>query len=151
MMPRLTADWDAIIASVPLDKGAGVVTSRDKSGGFVPRKKILHACDVHSPAPLKTKAITKEHRKSQGFQDFTGLRVGRLFVVGLADFENANRDGGWVVRCACGYYEHRKSKTLKKYVADPARAMCTECDYLSELRKGNGGVQFPKQTVGAKR
>ena len=67
-------------------------------------------------------------------EDLTGRRIGRFVVKGLGLKRPGDGKAVWVVRCDCGAYEHRTSRTLKK--GDTGRTMCSHCDYLAELKAG---------------
>ena len=67
--------------------------------------------------------------------NLTGSKVGKLTVLGMADFPGRKHHAAWVVRCVCGYYETRKAKALRD-TAYAERAACSECDYVAELKAG---------------
>jgi hypothetical protein len=125
--------WDKILTSAPLN--ADAAKARDGKGEhWTPE---VHRPDTarrsHAPFPMKrVKAM-------YAGADITGLVVGKLRVVGLADIpgKSKKQPAAWVVRCVCGYYETRSAKALRspEYAAS-GRAMCTECDYLTELKAG---------------
>ena len=48
--------------------------------------------------------------------NLTGLRVGRLKVIGFS----ANRNARWVCRCDCGMYTLRKTSALRRGTAAPS-------------------------------
>lgn len=119
MARRLTTDWSAVLASAPLDKKAAVVAG-GKGAHWEPKLKPHdheYARSVDGPLPTKPVA--------PGEEDLTGRKVGRFTVIGKAAGAQ-----GWVVRCACGAYERRRSKTLTQ--SDPlgAATMCVVCDKL---------------------
>lgn len=117
--------WDRVISSAPLNTDAA--KARDGGGvHWTPEiKQSPGKVRSHAPLPMKT--------VPPGL-NLTGLKVGRLTVIGLAA-KNTSGGAAWVVRCVCGYYETRKARTLRRpgYAAD---AMCDECRYLHELRSG---------------
>lgn len=117
--------WDAVLASTPLNTTAARVTSK----GFqyqVTAKFSEQSWDA--PPPLVR--ITRKLTANASFTDFTGRRVGRLTVIGLA------ADGVWVCRCSCGRYVGRRAKGIKK---NSAEAMCNHCDYARKLRENASG------------
>lgn len=68
--------------------------------------------------------------------DFTGLKKGRLTVIGLfAGYGNPAQPYSrfwksticWVVRCSCGVYETRTAKSLRK-IDNIDHSMCFACD-----------------------
>lgn len=128
-MSKLATNWDALLASVPANRAAAL-DANAKGTEFRPAKEIIKEWDRRSHAPFPTKRVPFG-------VDLTGLKVGRLTVIGLADLdERKAKSAAWVVRCACGYYEIRRSKSLRS-PAYAARAMCSHCDYQTELRAGN--------------
>ena len=78
-----------------------------------------------------------KRRKDTWAVDLTGLKVGKLTVLGVADFPDRREKtpAAWVVRCVCGYYETRRAKTLRK-PGYAERAECSECHYVAELKAG---------------
>lgn len=152
-----TTNWDAVIASTPMNRDAAIVAS-GKGGAFVPRKAgIVQPWDAHSDAPLPIAPVTEKMRRLPKFVDLSGTEIGKLTVVGISSTKDRNRSGhAWVVRCRCGKYEHRRTKSLRNMMSiagiEPIkRAECKECDYTREMLAGRTGVAFPKQTLGAKK
>lgn len=142
-MSKLTTNWDALLASAPQNRQAAFFAN-GKGGAFVPRKQIIHERDVHTRNPIPTRPF------GGGSKDLTGLKIGRLTVIGLAVQrpKSKKQKGCWVVRCLCGAFEIRKAKYLQN--ADPTRAECKECDHLHQMQLGQTGVEFPKITVRAR-
>lgn len=89
---------------------------------------------VISDVPLPTRPWPATAR---GQDNLTGRIIGRLTVVGLSA-DSAKSEGGarWVVRCACGNYEHKRTRALRNPVF-PSRMMCRRCDYVAEMVAGN--------------
>lgn len=127
-----TVDYDRLASSAPLNKAAAADYSA--TGEAFEPKTIEWRWDTPPPMrPIPPDAPS-----------LLGLRVGRLRVVGLLDAEPKRREMGlskpakgarWVVRCDCGAYEARKSKTLTDPKNIP-RLMCSHCDYVSQLVGG---------------
>jgi hypothetical protein len=136
---KLATNWDALVASAPLNKQAALDASA-KGGAFVPRVKF-HP-DTHIHAEIQPKI-----RKAHSSDDLTGRIFGRLKVLGLADLPNRNpgRKTAWVVQCICGRYENRKAKGLKD--GSPQSLQCAACLYKENILKGKSKVEFPKITV----
>lgn len=116
-MSMRTSNWDAMIASAPLDKQAAMI--RDGRGGAEDIK--IDNCYKEQPA---LRAYTG------GSEDITGQRFGRLTVVGLSDI-----NGSWVCRCDCGHYARQKLKALRSQ-AEKGRAECGLCDYVHRAERG---------------
>ncbi len=120
---------DRIVTSAPVNRTSAQVVARGEH--WEPRKKLVHSWDYSSDLPLPVAPFPGPEEA-----DMTGLKVGRLAVVGYAEVQSNRHVGGatWVVRCSCGRFERRKTRTLKKSV--PARLMCVQCDYLDQMKKG---------------
>lgn len=126
-----TVQWDRVISSTPLNTDAA--KARD-GGGVHWEPEIKQAQGkVRSHAPFPMKPIKSKYKDD----DLTGLKVGKLTVIGLGDFPGRSKKSpaAWVVRCVCSYYETRTAKTLRnpEYAKTAA---CDECNYLAELKAG---------------
>lgn len=98
--------------------------------------------------------IDRKLTKDPNFQDFTGIKFGRLTVMGLSkeyirsfmrrafdlgngkfQIEHKQRNRGgfckWIVRCNCGYYEERTTKQIKK-ACELDR--CYVCHHLIKIK-----------------
>jgi hypothetical protein len=60
--------------------------------------------------------------------DLTGLRVGRLTVVGLCDETRQGKKARWCVRCDCGSHERRTAKGMQSESSD----RCQACEMQSK-------------------
>ncbi|PWT89281.1 MAG: hypothetical protein C5B54_09200 [Acidobacteria bacterium] len=133
--------FDRLFSSVPANSAAARVTSR----GTHYDKKLKEAPEiVHSDCPLPMQgadAIRWRKRTSPDFTDLTGTKTGRLTVIGLADikYRDPNKKTPWVVRCACGKYEHRSSKAIKNpnNSEDACRA-CRDWQYVKRRYREMG-------------
>ena len=68
---------------------------------------------THWDAPPRMRGPRATELRDPSFSDLTGLKTGRVVVVGiLAD--NTARYQRWVVRCVCGHYETRRAKALRE-------------------------------------
>lgn len=104
--------------STPLDKTAALVV-----GKGVHHEYSTHEGNRDSPLPLGVKEFVVQ----PDTVDLSGLRVGRVLVIGPSvDFNQR-----WVCRCDCGTYVVRKSKGLKQGVAVP----CGQCHMLALAKK----------------
>lgn len=97
---------DSVIEDVakrrkPINKQAALVTSRGFD--YEPDKQVS---PNDSDTPL---AIKKNLEVNQNFTDLTGVRFGRLLVLGFS----ADKKKKWVCRCDCGKYTLRASKAIK--------------------------------------
>lgn len=122
--PR-TMDFDAIAAAAPLNREASSV--RDGSGeGWADRHNP--AGQAHWKAPPPSLDTLRP-----GAPDFTGQRFGRLTAVRFfGATSKKNPEACWLVRCACGDYELRRVKTLRR-AGDPDDC-CMECKALKALQ-----------------
>lgn len=122
-----TMNWDAVAAAAPLDRQASTV--RDGSGEHDTPRRLPNENYVHSETPLPVRAPLPNS------VDLTGRGLGRMVVIGLAPPKGGrNVKAAWVVRCACGRFEHRTAK----YICNPAAnadACCIQCDRVDRLRR----------------
>lgn len=119
--------FDEILSSSPANRSAATVTS--KGTHYVPDMKIAEHI-VHSDAPLPMKPLPND----PSCVDLRGVKYGRLTVLGMADTKrgNGSNGGAWVVRCACGDYEHRTTRAIRR--AHP-EDRCKVCDDLVRKRR----------------
>lgn len=77
--------------------------------------------------------------------DLTGLSLGRLVVVGYHRTKNKQsslESHSWVVRCACGMYETRTSKSILRtldgttILKEGFQPMCQRCESTYRMRRG---------------
>lgn len=108
--------------NLPIDKIAALVVHKPKeqTRDF---RRIEGYISSMSPLPLGVFNGIKEH-------DLTGVKYGRLTVIGFALFRPNNwktstNSARWVVKCSCGRYEIRTTKSIKKAYTQSAR--CREC------------------------
>lgn len=135
--------FDAVLASTPLNGNAGSVTSRGTS--WTPKQECPPD-QMHWTAPPPMIAFTEAKRLYDSayntLPNLTGEKFGRFTVIGVLDDYKPKRGLRWVVRCACGDYEARKSKTIRKFQANPRPEgegrggdRCHNCDTLLEIRR----------------
>lgn len=80
-----------------------------------------------------------------GVTDLAGVASGRLTVI---RYHCRGKSGSrWLVRCACGDYEIRKTKAITECV-DPDHS-CHACDRVKILRKRAAGISTPTSRQGA--
>lgn len=133
-----TADLDAVIASVPIDKTA----ARQMSKGihWEPKLEIAQT-HVHQDAPTL-------RRVPSHIVDLTGRTFGRLTVVGLfhekGSFGQRKKLGEiWQVRCQCGQYETRRGKGIQFRTNHDD--CCIKCSYAKGL--ANKGTRAKRKHV----
>jgi len=119
-----------ILTSAPIDRKAAMVTARGVH--WEPARNVLAPEQVRSDTPLPTRPYPADFLPTE---NMTGHKVDRLTVIGLAANKPGQKRTRWVVRCACGAYEHRRRAFL---ISDQAkeRARCTRCDYTAEMIAG---------------
>lgn len=128
----MRTNFSIIAPLYPVDSTAARVTGRGEH--WKSRKKA-------SPSEIRNENVLRTMPFPAGAKpehNITGLKVGRLTVLGLAveqPRQGSSTGASWVVRCACGAYEHRKAKALKS-PAYARRAMCSQCDNLEEIKAG---------------
>lgn len=119
----MRVDYDRFAALAPVDKGAAQ-TLRMRGETYEPPVANDHSRWL-APPPLKPTPPNAE--------DLTGIRYGRLLVMGLhAELKDPGR---WVVRCDCGAYEARRARTLRS--GERTGTMCSHCDATAEVISGN--------------
>lgn len=119
-----TTNFDAVAAAAPLNREASTV--RDGSGDLWEPK--IKATTKHWNAPPPPEAERPEDRP-----DLSGRVIDRLTVI---RYHGPRKGGFWLVRCACGDYELRRSKFIEN---PPPRSgeqvhACAACDYLHHIR-----------------
>jgi hypothetical protein len=112
-----------IHARVPINR----IAARAISAGvaYKPQKTIRN---LDTDLPIKTREPTQTERRSNGFVDLSGQRVGRFTVIGMASQINAM----WVVRCDCGRYTTRTAKAIKN--PQNTNDRCEHCRHLAFLK-----------------
>lgn len=107
----------------PVNRTAALVVSRGEH--FEP--EVDTSKMVYSDTPLPIKRPTNAAKSNPAYKDLTGLRNGRLTVMGLY----AGGKGRWVVRCACGKYEVRTAKAVKNIANND---MCSFCHAVERIK-----------------
>ncbi|MCS0459517.1 hypothetical protein [Rhizobium favelukesii] len=136
-MTRLArVDMDAVAPLLPGDKVAGRVAARGEHFEFTPAQSTK----VHSPDPILSRRPTESEFALPSFVDLTGVKIGRLTVLGIAVDVITSTGQRWVVRCVCGSYEVRRARYLKACAAgsNPGddEPMCDCCGYTRKLQRG---------------
>ena len=134
-----TTNWDAVAASTPLNTTASVV--RDSPGEhWTP---LVMDQRIHSDVPIPCAVLPT------GAPNLTGLRVGRLVVIG---YHSRRKKNGrmWVVRCQCGAYEVRKaSKLTAERPADAPELTCVDCEALRHAQHAHHAAVTGRWPSGA--
>lgn len=135
--------FDRLAASSPLNTTAARVVS----GGENYDPKINFANHWHSDCPPKMRRIPEISLQTCG--DLIGKKFGRLTVIGLADDYNPKQPARWVVRCACGDYEHRSARAIRNPKNDQDR--CLKCKHLRRVqwKYDNLGSRSIDEIIGA--
>lgn len=121
-----TTSWDRIVSSAPLNKDAAL--ARDGRGENYEPNCRINPGSAHSDTPLPT------IRFGGGGENLTNVKFGRMTVIGVAkDTRQNDRGRAWVVRCACGNYEHRRTKAIRNTAN--ANDCCTKCRHLEYLKR----------------
>jgi hypothetical protein len=106
--------------SIPVDQTARNVISPGYH--FEPRA-LLNTSVVHSRDPLPM-----VQPKNNIERQMIGVQRGRLKVIGVSGLK-----GRFVVICACGSYEHRTGKALRKL--NNEKDACAVCRLIAQRRR----------------
>lgn len=117
------------ITDEPVNKITKIVISPQPKEGFIFNRNAM----VSSMTPLPMIEFPGPDDKN-----LTGLNVDRLTVMGFSVLKGSGTGakGRWVVRCACGRYEIRSSRALKRRRTRGKVESCHECDRTIETREG---------------
>lgn len=77
--------------------------------------------------------------KDPNFKNLTGLKIGCFKVMGLLKCKDFNK---WVLKCCCGNYEIRTSKTIKKI--NPEKSDENRCQSCFEVERMRNREYFNK-------
>jgi hypothetical protein len=120
-------DLDRVITSDPIDRTAAMVTRKGVS--YDPAKRITQR---HWDCPPQMKPVP------HGCENRIGTRFGRMEVVGY--FCRSKKKGSiWVVRCACGKYETRTTKSIVNKNNDTD--CCQICRHVLYLKRESRHAQ----------
>lgn len=93
--------YERIAASTPVDRTASRVAARG----------VHYTPTVNIDCP-HWEACPKLGRRPQDVEDLSGQSLGRFTVVGF--LRMTHKGPSWVVRCACGAYETRQHRAIKR-------------------------------------
>lgn len=115
---------------LPVNRTAALVTARGES--WQPNKKVLTG---DSDFPLPTLAFHQLYGQQVGqYKSLRGYKFGLLTVVGIAVSQGARGKGTrFVVRCDCGVYTYRRSKSVRNPNNNIDR--CEHCRHLLFLKR----------------
>jgi hypothetical protein len=109
--------------STPINKTAALVIG--KGFHYEPNKKVQ---TIESNNTLPTRPLNSSELHSKDFTDCTGLRAGRLTVVGVYLLGS-----GWVCKCDCGVQCVRRQRSILN--KNNTQDRCEECRHLAFLKK----------------
>ncbi len=134
-------DFDTVAPLQPLDEVAGRVTSKGEHFDFE-----MSSGQVHASVPLPVRRVERLDKCKPNFRDFTGVRVGRLTVLGISTIKVKDRMR-WVVKCLCGSYEVRKARSLTRYIdgLNLNEPRCAWCEKTVQLQNGRGNRDWCKE------
>lgn len=111
---------DFIITGVPINKQAGEVVQSGEQHKFNRSRGLI--C-TQKPISFTT------YKNPKGF-DCTGIRLGKIVVLGFRPKRGGQDRGRWVVKCDCGNYFTLKTKTIKNKTVNE----CPDCRQLRILK-----------------
>lgn len=123
--------WERLAVSTPLNKTAATVVSQSRAQ-YQPATTVpdyVQHWDVMPP--LKDASGLKAQ---SSWDDLTGRMVGRMTVMGYYGRSQAGETALWVVRCPCGDFEVRKTKTIKKNANQDH--CCHYCEHTNKIKLG---------------
>lgn len=115
--------FDKLFASKPVNKQ----TAMANSGGYTYAPKIKEGARTSQICPP---ILPMSPRVPE---DLTGKKFGRLTVVGYGGRHKNKHVTQWVVRCVCGNFEYRRSKSINNPSNFGDR--CQECDAILHLKR----------------
>ena len=110
--------------TIPMDIVAKRVVF-DDGDHYDPKIKSNTHCYSTLPLPFwETKDLPLKVRCDPLFEDLTGAIFGNFTVMGLLKGFKYDK---WVLRCCCGAYEVRRTKTLRKITGKIDQTRCQSC------------------------
>lgn len=120
-----TVDFDRLASSAPLNADAAKAVSMRGEADLSLR---LEDQFQHWECPQKTWPVPL------GQQDYTGLKMGRLTVIGYYGAHWKKGYSLWLVRCVCGRYELRKGRNIRQPKPSTVHE-CRRCNKMAQLRR----------------
>ena len=128
---------EKVMVSKPINKTASLVVGKGERYDYKTTHSIYES-EFMPPCIANLKDLSKKKMNMQRVESFIklmGVKKGRLTVVGLIKPAKSNKINGcrFVVRCDCGMYTIRRSKSLnnKKNVDD----CCGRCQRLKDRNR----------------
>lgn len=136
-MSRNPADrLDRIASSVAANSTAAKVTGRGVHWE-AKLKAAPHHVESDVPLPVRNIAEIKEPNTLALVKKLTGRRFGRMIVLGISQKgAGGSASAKFVVRCACGQYEHRRSKSILN--PENKDDCCRACNRLNQIKRDYG-------------
>ena len=114
--------FERVLTSLPVNRAAARVTGRGVH--YDPIKKVTQT-QYYAPPPT--------FRTPSHVRDLTGVSFGRHRVIGFLETSGGRAAGPkWLVRCACGTYEERRSKSIRN--PQNTSDCCQQCRHLLHLK-----------------
>ena len=114
----------------PINRVAAQVTG--KGVHWDPKKK-REAGDSDMPLPLMPMEKLDYQQRKQ-LAALSGKKFGRMIVIGVAAEQGSKtKPMRFVVRCACGTYTYRRSKSIRN--AENSVDCCDHCRHLLYLKR----------------
>lgn len=136
-----SVDFDTIAPLLPFDGTAARVASKGER--FDWQASDHHR---HSDIAFPMRALTPSMRANPEFTDFTGMKAGRLTVLGLCVETGNGKKARWQVRCACGAHEVRSARYLRACAAGAQKGAgepaCDWCGKTRRLQAGHGAKDW---------
>jgi len=126
--------FDKLLASRPVNQAAARTMGR---GVHFESKKVI--AQRHWAAPPKTIPASQVTDPAGTFIDLSGIKFGRFVVIGYLGKPKGH--SLWLVRCACGDYESRKSKAIRN--PDNHGDRCDNCRQLAFLKRREAYLRNP--------
>lgn len=128
--------FDRILTSQPVNKQAAMVAGGQGTIWQSNFRGNPHARKWDAPPPC---VPIPAGRLTETFEDLTGLKIGRMTIIGYLGKLNPKKKALWLARCVCGTYESRGAKAIKN--AMPNADLCEDCRYLERVKRGDSDLR----------
>lgn len=141
-MTKSTADLERVFTSRPINATAARVVSKGTHWN-----PVSYRNEREWSTPPSMKQITASMRIDPNFTNLTGTPLGNLVCVGISSEPESKAKGGskWVMRCTCGNYVIRSTRSIKKQ-GDPDDC-CPTCQALRAIRYHQSPAAQQKRRV----